>query len=57
MDIWSASNQIPSMTLRVTWACAYVGFIAVNVGSALGWFGPTNAEVSKKFEVPLTPAG
>ena len=32
-------------------------FIVVNVVSSAGWLGATNAEVSAKFAVPLTPAG
>ncbi|KAL4855847.1 hypothetical protein ACK3TF_003614 [Chlorella vulgaris] len=57
MDIWHVSSQPPSHMLRIATLVAYVGFIAVNVASNAGWLGATNAEVSAKFPVPLTPAG
>ncbi|EFN53001.1 hypothetical protein CHLNCDRAFT_137452 [Chlorella variabilis] len=57
MDIWQASSQAPEQPLRIATAAAYLGFIAVNVASSVGWLGATNAEVSAKFTVPLTPAG
>lgn len=57
MDIWDENNQPPPKTLRVAWAAGYAGFIAVNAASQMGVFGATNAEVSAKFTVPLTPAG
>lgn len=46
-----------SLALRVVHVLAYAGLIAVNVGSNLGWFGKTNAEVSAEWPVPITPAG
>jgi hypothetical protein len=57
MDIWDENNQPPSKSLRVAWAAGYAGFIAINAASQLGLLGTTNAEVSAKFTVPLTPEG
>ena len=57
MDIWHSASQVPPRTLTVAWVASYIGFIAVNVASNAGVFGATNAEVSKRFPVPLTPAG
>lgn len=51
------STAMPSLTLRVSNAVAYVALIFVNVGSAFGLFGPTNAEISARRPTPLTPAG
>lgn len=57
MDIWQPNSQAPARPLRIATLGAYVVFIAVNVASGAGLLGPTNAEVSAKFQVPLTPAG
>ena len=57
MDIWDRSNQEPSKLLKGVWAASYAFFIAVNLASSAGWLGATNAEVSAKFSVPITPAG
>ena len=57
MDIWDSSSQVPSPTFRLGLGGTYAAFILVNVASSLGWLGPSNAEISAKFEVPLTPAG
>lgn len=35
----------------------YAVLIAVNAGANLGWFGKTNAEVSKEWPIPITPSG
>ncbi len=51
------STAMPSLTLRISNAVAYAALIFVNVGSALGLFGPTNAEISARHPTPLTPAG
>ena len=59
MDLLASeiSTALPSLTLRISNAVAYVILIAVNVASSLGLFGPTNAEVSDRHPTPLTPAG
>ena len=51
------STAMPSLTLRISNAIGYVALIFVNVGSAFGLFGPTNAEISARHPTPLTPAG
>ena len=51
------STAMPSLTLRISNAIAYAALIFVNVGSAVGLFGPTNAEISARHPTPLTPAG
>ncbi|KAK9829449.1 hypothetical protein WJX72_005930 [[Myrmecia] bisecta] len=51
------STSMPSWTLRVTNALGYLLLILVNVASNTGLLGPTNGEISRKFETPLTPAG
>ncbi|PSC73558.1 hypothetical protein C2E20_3081 [Micractinium conductrix] len=57
MDIFHSSSQAPSRNLRTAVLATYAAFIVVNVVSSAGWLGATNAEVSAKFAVPLTPAG
>ena len=47
----------PPTSLRVLNAVGYVLLIFVNVASQTGLFGPTNAEISRRFSTPLTPAG
>ena len=47
----------PPTSLRVLNAFGYVLLIFVNVASQTGLFGPTNAEISRRFSTPLTPAG
>ncbi|KAL4437254.1 hypothetical protein ABPG75_004393 [Micractinium tetrahymenae] len=56
-NIWASSSQPPPQNLRIATLAAYAAFIGVNVASNAGWLGATNAEVSAKFPVPLTPAG
>ena len=51
------STALPSLTLRISNAVAYVVLIAINVASSLGALGPTNAELSRRHPTPLTPAG
>merc|ERR1719329_1142985 len=43
--------------LKAGGALGYIGLIVINVGSGKGWFGPSNADISAKWPVPLTPAG
>jgi hypothetical protein len=57
MDIWHTANQIPAAGLRIAWMGLYAVFIGYNTASALGLLGPTNAEISGKFQTALTPAG
>jgi len=57
MDIWDNSNREPSNLLKGALASAYSLFIAINIASGAGWLGATNAQISARFTVPLTPAG
>lgn len=52
----AASPAVPRW-LKAAHAASYALCIVVNAGAALGWFGETNAEVSGKWPVPITPAG
>lgn len=36
---------------------AYVLNVLITYGSQLGWFGPTNSELSNKYQTVITPAG
>jgi hypothetical protein len=45
------------MVLRVSNVVSYVLFILINTLANKGFFGPTNADVSKEYRTPLTPAG
>ncbi len=56
-DATKPSPQLPCLTLRVSNVVAYVLLILVNVGSNVGWFGATNAEISGRHPTPLTPHG
>jgi hypothetical protein len=56
-DIWSDSNVEPSKKKKLIWLYSFLLFILINVCSLQGWLGPTNAEVSKRFETVLTPTG
>jgi len=47
----------PSRALLTMFAILYVIFLAFNALSQSGKFGPTNADVSKRFPTPITPAG
>jgi hypothetical protein len=47
----------PSRLLRVGNVVGFAVLVAVNVGSSLGLFGATNADISAKFPTPLTPSG
>ncbi|WIA36226.1 hypothetical protein OEZ86_007560 [Tetradesmus obliquus] len=48
---------MPSMVLRVSNVVSYFLFILINTLANKGYFGPTNADVSKQYRTPLTPAG
>ena len=48
---------VPSVLLRTSNVLSFLLLIAVNVGSSMGLFGPTNVEVSGRWPTPLTPAG
>ena len=56
-DIWGAASRVPAPRFRAAWAAAFAVFIGVNAGAQAGLWGPTNAQVSAKYEVPLTPQG
>jgi hypothetical protein len=57
MDIWSLENQSPQLSQRLSLVAAFIGYILVQVLSAIGYLGATNIEVSAKFPTPLTPEG
>jgi len=57
MDIWDSASQEPSKSVKTIWSASYLIFIAVNLASGAGWLGATNAQISARFTVPLTPAG
>ena len=57
MDIWSTASHPPERPRRYAQLAFFAAWIAVNVASGFGWLGPTNAQVSAKFGVPITPAG
>lgn len=52
-----AYGRSPSPVLRYLNVVGYIVLIVVNVLSNTGFLGPTNADVSKNFPTPLTPAG
>ncbi|KAF6266061.1 hypothetical protein COO60DRAFT_1475417 [Scenedesmus sp. NREL 46B-D3] len=52
-----ATVAMPSMVLRVSNVVSYLLFILINTLANKGFFGPTNADVSKEYRTPLTPAG
>ena len=52
-----AGLVIPPWTLRTSNLLGYIALIAVNGLVQSGLLGPRNAEISKKFDTPLTPAG
>eukprot|EP00899_Mesostigma_viride_P016589 jgi/Mesvir1/24931/Mv16909-RA.1 len=61
-DSWSmadSSDSAPhvSVALKASNCVGFVILIVVNYLSAAGKLGPTNADVSHKYETPLTPAG
>lgn len=43
MDIWTPNSLAPPQALRAATLAAYIAFIAVNVASAVGLLGATNA--------------
>eukprot|EP00882_Tetradesmus_deserticola_P001284 GHRQ01001388.1.p1 GENE.GHRQ01001388.1~~GHRQ01001388.1.p1 ORF type:complete len:318 (+),score=87.53 GHRQ01001388.1:246-1199(+) len=52
-----ATEPMPSMVLRVSNVVSYLLLILINTLANKGFFGPTNADVSKQYRTPLTPAG
>lgn len=51
-----AALAIP-VWLKASHVVSYALLVVVNAGASLGWVGETNADVSKKWPVPITPAG
>jgi len=48
--------KVPNF-LKICHVIGYVILVIVNIGSAKGWFGKTNTEVSKEWPIPITPSG
>jgi hypothetical protein len=51
------STALPPLALRVSNVVNYVLLVVVNTLANQGLFGPNNADVSKQYQTPLTPAG
>eukprot|EP00891_Asterochloris_glomerata_P009860 jgi/Astpho2/9860/e_gw1.00151.19.1_t len=49
------STYAPGWWLKLTNVTAYSVVILVNVASGQGWLGASNADVSSRFQTPLTP--
>lgn len=47
----------PSTVLLAGNVAAYLLLILTNVAAGLGWLGPTNKQLSERYDTPITPAG